>query len=70
MPTPKGKATDIPAKEIDAERRMFEALGTEVLDLQRIRIGNVLLNNLLIGKSQKIEKGELEKLLKKIKIEK
>ncbi|HNZ83996.1 MAG TPA: pseudouridine synthase [Candidatus Pacearchaeota archaeon] len=51
-------------------RRMFEALGTEVLDLQRIRIGNVLLNNLLIGKSQKIEKGELEKLLKKIKIEK
>ena len=26
MPTPKGKATDMPAREMDAERRMFEAL--------------------------------------------
>jgi len=45
-------------------RRMFESLGAKVLDLQRTRIGNILLNNLLTGKSQKIEGSELKKLLK------
>ncbi len=40
-------------------RRMFEALGSKVLDLQRTKIGNIDLGNLLPGKYEKIKKPNL-----------
>ena len=45
-------------------RRMCEALGYKVLKLKRIRIINILLDNIPLGKYKEIEKSELEELLR------
>ena len=44
-------------------RRMFEAVGFEVLLLKRIRIGNLKLDNLECGKWRKLNKEEIELML-------
>ena len=45
-------------------RRMCEALGYKVLKLKRIRIINILLDNIPVGKYKEIKKSELEELLR------
>lgn len=45
-------------------RRMFESVGSKVLDLQRIRIGKILLERLAIGKLEPIDSNDIKKFLK------
>lgn len=40
-------------------KRMFSHLGNEVIDLKRIKIGNLQLNNLAPGEYREFDKGEL-----------
>ncbi len=47
-------------------RRMCEALGYKVVNLKRIRIINILLDKLPVGKYREISKNELDELLKLI----
>jgi len=44
-------------------RRMCEALGNQVVSLQRIRILNILLGNLPEGHYRHLSEGEIRKLL-------
>lgn len=50
-------------------RRMCDNLGYTSIDIQRVRIENILLGNLRLGKTRKIEGTELEKFLKILGIE-
>ena len=45
-------------------RRMFAAVGNNVLDLERIAIGEVYLGNLKSGHYRKLKRDEIEKLMK------
>ncbi len=67
------QVTKINAKEIKIKisegkkrqiRRMFEAVGNNVLELKRISIGNLLLGNLELGKYKILSKEEAEKALR------
>ncbi|PIY95944.1 MAG: 23S rRNA pseudouridine synthase F [Candidatus Kerfeldbacteria bacterium CG_4_10_14_0_8_um_filter_42_10] len=46
-------------------RRMCEEFGYNVLKLKRVRIGNIELNGLSVGRYRKLENEEIEKLLNK-----
>lgn len=45
-------------------RRMFEALGHEIIDLKRVSIGNVLLGNLPLGRWRHLTSHEINSLKK------
>ena len=45
-------------------RKMFEAVGHHVIDLKRVRVGNLELGNLKLGKIRKLNPGEVNSLLK------
>lgn len=45
-------------------RRMFEAVGHEVLYLRRIQVGPIMLGNVPLGKWRHLKKAEVERLMK------
>jgi len=45
-------------------RKMFEAVGHHVIELQRVSVGNLELGNLKLGKIRKLNPGEVNALLK------
>jgi len=47
-------------------RRMCDNLGYAVMDIQRVRIENIRLGDLRVGRKRKIEGADLNKLLKKL----
>ncbi len=49
-------------------RRMCEALHHEVVDLQRVRIMNINLNDITLGRYKEIKKTELNEFLKLLKL--
>jgi 16S rRNA pseudouridine516 synthase len=45
-------------------RRMVEAVGNQVVDLQRVRFGSLALGDLAEGKARRLRPAEIERLWK------
>jgi 23S rRNA pseudouridine2605 synthase len=72
-PTAPARARRISPRVIELEihegrnrqiRRMFEAVGNEVLDLRRVRYGSLALGELAEGRSRRLSPAEVERLWK------